>query len=136
MKNKFLLMFTLFLLISIHTNSTFSQQLHKSYEVPGGGSGNTNSSVDSKDNTFLYVVGGAVLVGIVVYALLKNKKEKPTEDTTAVIPGNSLLVKNLSVHDKVKTLQSQIPINISFGVQSDRAIKEEKRYFVGIQYKL
>ncbi len=136
MKNKFLLIFTLFLLTSIHINNTFSQQLHKSFEVPGGGSGNTNSSVDSKDNTFLYVVGGAVLVGIVVYALLKNKKEKPTEDTTAVIPGNSLLVKNLSVHDKVKTLQSQIPINISFGVQSDRAIKEEKRYFVGIQYKL
>ena len=136
MNNKFLLINTLFLLTSIHINNTFSQQLHKSFEVPGGGSGNTNSSVDSKDNTFLYVVGGAVLVGIVVYALLKNKKEKPAEDTTAVILNDEFLSKNLSLYDKALKWESQIPVNISFGVQGDRAIKEEKRYFVGIQYKL
>jgi hypothetical protein len=135
MKNKFLLTFTLFLLISIPINNTFSQQLYKSFEVPGGGSGNTSTSVDSKDNTFLYVVGGAVLVGIVVYALLKNKKENPKEDTTAVILNDEFLAKNISFNDKVSNLRSQIPINISIGMQAEGIIKDEKRYYIGLSYK-
>jgi len=135
MKNKFLLTFTLFLLISIPINNTFSQQLYKSFEVPGGGSGTTNSSVDSNDDYILYIVGGAVIAGIVIYTLLKDKKEKPKEDTTAVILNDEFLAKNISFNDKVSNLRSQIPINISFGFQSDRVIKEEKRYFVGLSCK-
>ena len=135
MNNKFLLVATFFLLISFPLNNSFSQQLHKSFEVPGGGSGNTNTSVDSKDNTFLYVVGGAVLVGIIVYALLKDKKDKPKEDTTAAILNDDFLATNLSFNDKVSNLQSQIPINISYGLQCDRTIKEEKKFFVGLSYK-
>lgn len=134
MKNKSLLMFTFFLLISIPVNNSFSQQLYKSFDVPGGGSGTSNTSSESDDKTVLYVVGGAVLVGIVVYSLLRDKKEKPNEDTTAVILNDEFLAKNLSFNAKVTNLQSQIPFNISFGLQSDRIIREEKRYFVGLAY--
>ena len=136
MKNKFLLMFILFLLISIPVNNTFSQQLYKAFEVPGGGSGTSNSSVDSNDDYILYIVGGAVIAGIVIYTLLKDKKEKPNEDTTAVILNDEFLAKNISFDGKVSNLQSQIPISISFGLQSDRVFKEEKIYFVGINCRL
>ena len=134
MNNKFLLTAAFLLLITLPVNNSFSQQLHKTFEVPGGGSGTQNTSVDSNDDYILYIVGGAVIAGIVIYTLLKDKKGNPTEDTTAVIPNSVLLVNNLSVYDKVKNLQSQIPILISFGLQSDRVIKEERRYFVGLAY--
>jgi len=73
----------------------------------------------------LYVVGGIIVVGIVVYALLRDKKEKPTKDTTAVILNDEFLAQNLSYNEKVANIQSQIPINISFGMQRDKALKDE-----------
>ena len=73
MNNKFLLAFTFFLLISIPINNSFSQQLHKSFEVPGGGgSGTTNTSSESNDKTVLYVVGGVIVAGIVIYSIIKR----------------------------------------------------------------
>ena len=136
MNHKFLLATAFLLLISLPVNTSFSQQLYKSFEVPGGGSGTPSSSVDSNDDYILYIVGGAVIAGIVIYTLLKDKKEKPTEDTTATLLNDEFLAKNISFNDKVSNLQSQIPINISFGLQSDRVFKEEKIYFVGINCRL
>ena len=136
MNIKFLFAATFLLLVSFPVNNSFPQQLYKSFEVPGGGSGTSNSSVDSNDDYILYIVGGAVIAGIVIYTLLKDKKEKPNEDTTAVILNDEFLAKNISFNDNVSNLQSQIPISISFGLQSDRVFKEEKIYFVGINCRL
>jgi hypothetical protein len=127
------LIFGILLSLSI-SNFTHSQQIDKIFDVPGGGSGTTNTTEESNDNTTLYVVGGAIIVGIVVYALLRNKKEKPTKDSTAAILNDDFFQHNLSYNEKVKNIQSQIPINISFGVQRDKALKDERRYFVGLAY--
>ena len=61
------------------------QQLNKAFEDIGGGSGSTTTNVESNDDYTLYIVGGLIVTGIVVYALLRDKKEKPTSDTTAAI---------------------------------------------------
>ncbi|MDP2362461.1 MAG: hypothetical protein Q8M94_01695 [Ignavibacteria bacterium] len=134
MKNKFLITITFFLLISIPINNSYSQQLHKTFEVPGGGSGTTSTSVDSNDDYILYIVGGAVIAGVVIYALLKDKKEKQKQDTIAVILNDDFLEKNLTFNERISNMQSQIPVNISIGMQSDRIIREEKIYFVGLNY--
>lgn len=118
----------------IFSNISFGQQMNKVFEVPGGSSNNSTETVESNDNTLLYVVGGAVVVGIVVYALMRDKKENKTIDTSAIILKEEFLAQNLSINEKVANLQSQIPINISFGVQRDKAIKDERRYFVGLNY--
>ncbi len=130
--NKFLIL-GLFLTL-IFSNFSFSQQMNKLFEVPGGGSNNSATTVESNDNTMLYVVGGAVVVGIVVYALMRDKKENKTKDTIAVLLKEDFLAQNLSINEKVSNLQSQIPINVSFGVQRDKALKDERRYFVGLNY--
>jgi hypothetical protein len=118
----------------IASNSSFSQQLNKIYEDIGGGSGSTNTEVESNDDYTLYIVGGLLVTGIVVYALLRDKDEQPVSDTTAAILDNDFLDKNLTYTEKVKNAQSQIPINISFGMQRDKVIKDERRYFVGLNY--
>jgi hypothetical protein len=113
---------------------SYGQQLNKMFEVPGGGSGSTNTEVESNDDYTLYIVGGLLVTGIVVYALLREHKEKPTKDTSAIILNEDFLEKNLSFNEKVSNVQSQIPINISFGMQRDKALKDERRYFVGLAY--
>jgi hypothetical protein len=113
---------------------SYSQSLNKIFEDIGGGSGTTSTNVESNDDYTLYIVGGLVVTGIVVYALLRDKKEKPTKDTTSVSLNEDFLEKNLSYNEKIANLQSQIPINITFGIQRDKALKDEKRYFVGLAY--
>lgn len=127
----------LFLILFLgFTQISNAQQLNKIFEVPGGGSGSTNTSVESNDNSMLYIIGGAVIVGVVVYAVLKNKKdkEKSKNDTTAVLLNKDLTQSNLSLTNKLVNNNVSIPINISFGLQNDLIMKEQKRYFVGLAY--
>jgi hypothetical protein len=139
MKNQFLktvispLMFALFLTFSL-SGLGYSQQLNKIYEDIGGGSGSTNSAVESDDDYTLYIVGGLVVTGIVVYALLRDKKENPTNDTTSAILNDDFIEQNLSYNERVTNMQSQIPINISIGIQRDKALKDERRYYLGLNY--
>lgn len=139
MKNQFLKTLSINLILGLSITFSFngnlySQQLNKLFDVPGGSSGTANTTDESSNNTLLYVVGGAVVVGIVVYALMKDKKEKLTNDTTAVILNEDFLRKQLTLNDKLLNYQSQIPINISFGMQGNKMIRDEKRYFVGMSY--
>jgi hypothetical protein len=139
MKNEFLktifrhLLLALFLTFSL-SGLGYTQQLNKIYEDIGGGSGSTNSAVESDDDYTLYIVGGLVVTGIVVYALLHDKKEKQTIDTTSAMLNDEFLSQNLSYNERVANMQSQIPINISFGMQRDKTFKDERRYYVGLNY--
>lgn len=128
----FLILAILFSFIFVEINS--AQQLNRVYEDIGGGSGTTNTSVNSNDDTMLYVVGGAVVVGVVIYALLQNKKtiEKSKEDTTAVNIKNELLSNNYLSKENPANLQ--LPINVTFGMKRDKLLNDEKRYYVGLSY--
>ncbi|MEO8231604.1 MAG: hypothetical protein ABI638_04945 [Ignavibacteriota bacterium] len=140
MKNQFLKTLSINLILGLtitfcFNDNLYSQQLNKLFDVPGGGSsGNTNTVIEPNDNTMLYLVGGAVIVGIVVYALMKDKKEKLSKDTTTVILHDDFLQKQLTLNDEMLKYKSQIPINISFGMQGNKMIRNEKRYFVGMSY--
>lgn len=115
-------------------NISNGQQLSKINEDIGGGSNSNSSSVSSSDDYILYIVGALAVGGVIAYALLKDKKEEPKKDTTSAILNDDFLEQNLSFNEKISNLQSQIPINVSFGIQGNRAIKDEKRYFVGLNY--
>jgi hypothetical protein len=128
-----ILIFGLFLSLLI-CDLSYSQRQNKIFEDIGGGSGTTNTNVESNDDYTLYIVGGLIVTGIVIYALLRDKKEKPTKDTATVSLNEDYLEKNLSYNEKIANLQAQSPINITFGIQRDKALKDEKRYFVGLAY--
>jgi hypothetical protein len=134
MKSKSILIFVSLIFLIVSGSVSYSQQLQKILDVPGGGSGTTNTSVDSNDDYLLYIVGGAAIAGIVIYALLKDKKEKQKTDTTAAILNDEFLEKQLTFNDQILKYQSQIPINITIGMQNDIIRKEDKRYFVGLNY--
>lgn len=118
------------------TNISEAQQVNRISDKIGGSSGNTTNVNESKDNTFFYVAGAAIIAGIVIYAILSDKKsvEKTKSDTTAILNDEELVNKYLTFSDKLQSYQTQIPINLSIGIQNDLVRIEEKRYFVGLRY--
>lgn len=134
-KSKLSLMLLIFIALS-YTNITQAQQLNRIYEDIGGGSGSGSNIAESDDNTIYYVLGAAVLAGVVIYAVLQNKKakDKPKTDTTAVILNDDFLEKQLTFNDRIEKYKSKIPIDVSFGMQNNFLRQEEKRYFIGVAY--
>jgi len=138
-KQSIIISFLIALVISLTLPIDYSnaQQVNKLLAPPGGGSGTTTVN-SSSDNTALYVIGGAVIVGAIIYAVLLNKKNKDKEqkgkDTTTALIDADFLESNLTFNEMVSNIQSQIPINISFGLQNDLVTREQKRYFVALNY--
>lgn len=138
-KQSIIISFLIALVISLTLPIDYSnaQQVNKLLAPPGGGSGTTTVN-SSSDNTALYVIGGAVIVGAIIYAVLLNKKNKDKEqkgkDTTTALIDADFLESNLTFNEMVSNIQSQIPINISFGLQNDLVMREQKRYFVELNY--
>jgi hypothetical protein len=117
-------------------NTSKAQQINRVFEDIGGGSGTTTNVNESKDNTFFYIAGAAIVAGIVVYAILRDKKpaENADTDTTSALNDEELINKHLSFNGKIQSYKTQIPVNLSIGIQNDKVNADEKRYFVGFLY--
>lgn len=117
------------------TNTSEAQQVNRIFEQIGGGSGQPANVKESNDNTVFYIAGAAIVAGIVIYAILSDKKSgKAKEDTTAVLNDEELINKHLSFNKMIQNYQTAIPISISAGIQNDIVRIEEKRYFLGLSY--
>lgn len=134
MKSKSILMMLLVVIICL-TNTSEAQQVNRIFEQIGGGSGQPANVNESNDNTVFYIAGAAIVAGIVIYAILSDKKSgKAKEDTTAVLNDEELINKHLSFNEMIQNYQTAIPISISTGIQNDIVRIEEKRYFLGLSY--
>ncbi|MCZ7610918.1 MAG: hypothetical protein M5U17_12235 [Ignavibacterium sp.] len=134
MKSKSILMMLLVVIICL-TNTSEAQQVNRIFEQIGGGSGQPANVNESNDNTVFYIAGAAIVAGIVIYAILNDKKSgKAKEDTTAVLNDEELINKHLSFNEMIQNYRTEIPISISTGIQNDFVRIEEKRYFLGISY--
>ena len=79
----------LFLLLFLASNQiSNAQQLSKIFEVPGGGSGSTNTSVESNDNSMLYITDSythlrahETVLELVCSLLLENKRDRDAAPT-------------------------------------------------------
>lgn len=118
----------------------FAQHNFTIFEDPIGSGGSTNQQQDSGvDNTFIYVVGGAIIVGIIAYALLTKKDKKNTDvDTTAVLDYSSALSSIQKTFSSEPDLPEAklLPVDIFFGVRNDAALLRSKTYLLGISVEL
>lgn len=118
----------------------FAQQNFTIFEDPVGSGGSTNQQQDSGvDNTFIYVVGGAIIVGIIAYTLLTKKdKEKTDADTTAVLGSSPVLssMQNTFTNKPDLPEAKLLPVDIFFGVRNDAALLRSKTYMLGISVEL
>jgi hypothetical protein len=125
--------------VSVLSSEVFAQNGLSIFEDYGSGSGgSTNQSDDSNDDTALYVVGGLVVAGILVYALVLNKDKKAPEDTTSSTNSNLKLsnVSGLGYNEKIQKVKEKIPVDLFMGIRNNEAIVNDKTYMFGVRVKL
>ena len=129
--------FTLIISIAVFSSENFAQNGLRIYEEYGNGSSSTQSD-DSNDDTFLYVAGGLIIAGILVYALVINK-DKKTEDTTASKSSNLNLleINNRQLADlQLQKVKENIPVDVFMGIKNNEAVMNDKTYLLGLRIKL
>ena len=130
--------FILIFSIAFLSSETFAQNGLRIFEDIGGGSNTTTQTDNSNDNTALYVVGGLVVAGILVYALVLNKDKKAPEDSTASTNSNLNLseVSGLSFDEEVQKVKDKIPVDLFMGIRNNKAVVNDKTYLLGVRVKL
>jgi hypothetical protein len=126
----------LIITIALPQSNCFAQL--KVYEDIGGG-GSSNAQEQSNDNSFIYIVGGALIAGILVYALVLKKDSKTETDTTAVIESllnmNSSVVSH-SIQNEIVKAKDKLPVDFFFGIKNNEAVLKDKTYLVGVSVRL
>lgn len=132
------LTFIMILSIAIFSSDTFAQSGLRIFDEIGGGGGNTSQSDNSNDDTALYVVGGLVVAGILVYALVIKKDKKTEVDTTASVNSNLILseVNEFNAAVEVQKVKDKIPVDLFMGIRNNEAVRSDKTYLLGLRVKL
>lgn len=131
--------FTLILCLVIFSSEVWSQNgLRVFDEIGGGGGSTTTQSDDGNDDTALYVVGGLVVAGILVYALIINKDKKAPEDSAKTKESNLRLyeVNSLAYEQEIQKVKDKIPVDLIMGVRNNQAVLNDKTYLFGLRVKL
>ena len=133
--------FTLLLILSIISlpRESFAQNNLRIFDVPGGGSSGSNETSSSNDNTFIYVAGGLLIAGILVYALVLKKDKKVESDTTASIDSRLIYSESKyfnTTQDELLKAKERIPINVFLGFKDNVALLNDKTYSVGLRLRL
>jgi len=131
---------TLLLIISISILSSeiYAQNSLRIFDVPGGSGGSTSQSDQSNDDTALYVVGGLVIAGILVYALVIKKDKKTDTDTTASVNSNLRLAEanGFNPAEELQKVKDKIPVDLFLGIRNNEAVRNDKTYLLGLRVKL
>ena len=132
--------FTFLLILSIASLPTqsYAQNNLRIFDEIGGGGSSTQTSNDN-DNTFIYVAGGLLIAGILVYALVLKKDKKVESDTTASI--NSSLIYSESnnfntTKDELLKAKERIPFDVFLGIKNNQALLNDRTYSIGLRLKL
>ena len=114
------------------SSEIYGQSNLRIFEEIGGGS-NTSQSSDSNDNSYIYIVGGLLVAGILVYALVLNKDKKASLDSRLIYSNQS---KILGTENEMLKAKEKIPFDFYLGVKNNNAMLNDKTYLLGLRVKL
>lgn len=127
-------------MISIITlqSESLAQSNLRIFDVPGGGSGGSTQTEDSNDNSTIYIVGGLLIAGILVYALVLKKDKKVDTDTTASLNSNLIYSESNGFNsaEELQKVKDKIPVDVFWGIKNNEAIPNDKTYLFGLRVKL
>jgi hypothetical protein len=121
------------------SNTAEAQSLWKvNSENPGTSTGTTTSQEDSNSKTGLYILVGAVVVGMILYKVVFEKNEAKNDSTSnnssslLIKPHSQLVIKNL----QRVNYQNPLPVNLYLAIRNDNynTANEEKTYIVGLSF--
>ncbi len=127
--------------IILFSPEIFSQSLNRVEDNIGGSGANTTVEDSKSDNTFLYIAAGAIVIGLIVWKVILDKKEPKVKtdiktDTTKTSLNNPSY-KNFSRQDlQIEKIQNQIPVEIFFGLKNNEQGIPGKNFSLGLKIKL
>lgn len=127
--------------IILFSPEIFSQSVNRVEDNIGGSGANTTAEDSKGDNTFLYVAVGVIVVGLIVWKVIFDKKEPKVKtdiktDTTKTSLNNPSY-KNFSGQDlQIEKIQNQIPFEIFFGLKNDEQGIPGKNLSLGFKITL
>ena len=130
--------FLLILSVASLPTESFAQNNLRIFDEIGGGGSSTQQSNDN-DNTFIYVAGGLLIAGILVYALVLKKDKKAESDTTASIDSRFIYSDSNNINsfeDQLLKAKERIPFDVFLGIKNNEALLNDKTYLVGLRLKL
>lgn len=128
----------LILAIIFLPSESFAQSNLRIFEDPGGSGNGTTQTEESNDNTAIYVVGGLVIGGILLYALVLKPEKKAETDTTASLNSQLIYsaVKGFDSTEELQKVKDKIPVDLFMGIKNNTAILNDKTYLLGLRVKL
>jgi hypothetical protein len=127
--------------IVLFSPNIFSQSIQQIEDKIGGSGGSTSSEDSSNDNTFLYIVAGAIVIGLIVWKVFLDKKKPKSKDENKTDSTKSSLdksfYKNLSDQElQLDKIQNQIPFEIFLGAQNNAQSIPRNNLSLGLKIKL
>ena len=136
--SKYTLTIVLTMSLLLLSAEIYGQSNLRIFEEIGGGS-NTAQNSDSNDNSFIYIAGGLLVAGILVYALVLHKDKKAETDTTASVDSR-LIYSNgdnfNKIDDDLLKAKEKIPFDFYLGVKNNNALLNDRTYLLGLRVKL
>lgn len=130
--------FSLILSVAIFSSDVFAQSGLRINDEIGGGGGSTTQTDEGNDDTMLYVMGGLLIAGILVYALVIKKDKKTDVDTTGSTESKLKLseLNNFNSVDELQTIKEKIPVDLFIGIRNNEAVMNDKTYQLGLRVKI
>jgi len=127
--------------IVLFSPNIFPQSIQQIEDKIGGGGGSTSSDDSSNDNTFLYIVAGAIVIGLIVWKVFLDKKKPKSKDEIKTDSTKSSLdksfYKNLSDQElQLDKIQNQIPFEIFLGAQNNAQSIPGNNLSLGLKIKI
>jgi hypothetical protein len=127
--------------IVLFSPNVFPQSIKQIEDNIGGSGGSTSSDDSSNDNTFLYIVAGAIVIGLIVWKVFLDKKKPKSKDEIKTDSTKSSLdksfYKNLSDQElQLEKIQNQIPFEIFLGAQNNAQSILGNNLSLGLKIKL
>lgn len=138
-KNNFIKIIAAVLIFSFSLSVTLGQSIEGINENIGGGSKPVQSESKS-NNTFLYVAAGVVVVGLLVWKVILDRKAKlPSDDktdSTKVSIDGSMFNHSSNYVDGLRDIQNKMPFDVILGLHENDKNGLGKHLTLGLKIKL
>jgi len=123
------------------TPLTYSQSIEQVNEDIGGRGSTSNQENSGSDNTFLYIAAGVIIIGLIVWKVVIDKKKPKTGNDTKPDSTKTSLKDsfNKNFSDQKSELQkvyNQMPVEIFLGWKSGRQNIHGGNLSLGLKFKL
>lgn len=136
-----LMAFIFFFQFTFFSSNLSAQSIEQVNDKIGGSGTTTSSDNSSNSSTILYILAGAIVVGLIVWKVVIDKKKPKTEDTdqtdtTKVSINNSLGEYQLETELEIEKIRDQLPLEIFLESKDNFLNLPGKNFSVGVKLKL